>query len=84
LIPDKNNRELIPRTTKLFFKFRQSLIMVRTAYIESFNFEAGKHCLQCGEVALKDDLAGLAILGMEEIDLDRGGGLSIPVNGEKK
>jgi hypothetical protein len=58
--------------------------MVRAAYIKRFDFEGGKHCLQCGEVVLKDDLAGVAILSMEEIDLDRGGGLGIPVSREKK
>jgi hypothetical protein len=36
------------------------------------------------KVALKDNLAGLAILSIEEIDLDGSGRLGSSINGERK
>jgi hypothetical protein len=82
LISDEDDREFTLYMAKLFLQFGERFIIGRVTHIEGLEFEGGDHRLQCGKIALENDLTGLAILGIEEIDSDgRRGWLGHPMGG---
>jgi hypothetical protein len=82
LISDEDGREFTPCTASLFLQLGERFIIGRATHVEGLDFESRDHCLQRGKIALENDLTGLAILGIEEIDLDgRRGWLGHPMDG---
>jgi hypothetical protein len=84
LISNEDDGEFVSGPAKLILQFGKGLIMGRVPNIEGFDFEGGEHCLQCWKITLKNDLAGLAILGIEKIDLDGRRGLRDSMNRERE
>jgi hypothetical protein len=84
LISHEDNREFVFCTAKLFFQFGKNFIIGWVSNIERFDFEGGNHGLQCWKITLKNDLAGLAILSVEKIDLDGRGALCDSINGGRE
>jgi hypothetical protein len=84
LISNENDREFISYPTKLFLQLGERFIIGWVANIESFDLKGREYCLQCWKITLENDLTGLAILGIEEIDLDRGGLLGHSMNSPGK
>ncbi len=84
MISNEDDGEFISRSAKPFLQFGKSFIISRVSNIESLDLEAGKHCFQCWKIALKNDLAGLAIFGIEKIDPDGRRGLRDSTNRERE
>jgi hypothetical protein len=84
MISDKNDREFISCTTELFLQSRQSLIVSWIPNIESFHFEGRDYGLQRWKITLKNDLTGLAIFSVEEIDLNGRRGLGLSENWKRE
>jgi len=82
LISNEDDRKFVGRATELFLQFAQRFIIDWIACIEGFNFKVGDHRLQRREIILKNDLTGLAVLGIEEVDLDGRSSLGYSINGE--
>ena len=82
LICNEDDRKFAGRAAELFLQFAQRLIIDWIARIEGFNFKVGDHRLQRREIILKNDLTGLAVLGIEEVDLDGRSSLGYSINGE--
>jgi hypothetical protein len=82
VISDEEDREFTPCTAKLLLQFGERFIIGWVTHIEGLDFEGGDHRLQCGKIALENNLTGLAVRGIEEIDLDgRRGWLGHPMDG---
>ncbi len=75
LISDKDNRKLTSFKAKPFFDSGKGFIERGISNVISFDFKGREHWLERGKITLEDDLAGLAILGIEKIEIDSIDGL---------
>jgi hypothetical protein len=84
LISDEDDRESTSCPAEFFLQFGKGFIIGRVSNVERFDFEGGNHRLQCWKITLKNGLTGLAILSVEEIDLDGRGGLCGSTSGRRE
>jgi hypothetical protein len=70
LISDEDDREFISCRAKPFLQFGERFIIGRLTHVERLDFERWDRRLQRRKITLENDLTGLTIVRVEEIDLD--------------
>jgi len=85
VVSDDDYREFTFPSIELGLPSCEKFIIGRIPNIEGFDIERGKSRFECGEVTLQDDLTGLAIFRMKEVERNGRGRLCLGIKvGEKK